>query len=156
MAHQLDFGVLMLTPNQRFVYEMLVALAETGQPCPSNEEIGKAIGQTESGAAHIMLALDRQGLISRKAIGNGQRIVTISATGKSTAMTVKAPLVEKEKAAPEKYGREAAESVAQAESSFARALRGRRFEDHPRAKTGKGYPQFWPARHQAYGHEAMC
>jgi hypothetical protein len=149
MAHQLNLGLpVPLNQRQQLVYDAFFAAAEAGLPCPSNVEITRAynLGCCDSVVSDIVGQLDSLGMIRRHNSTGGRRTVEIVATGKTTSTACSTRNIE----------RITATALAESADSFARALAGNRFEDHPKAKTGKGYPQFYPARHQAYGHEAMC
>ena len=61
--------------------------AEAGEPCPSNGEINALVGgRSDSTGYRILHALGIRDLVKVERVTYGRRIVTITETGKSTAM----------------------------------------------------------------------
>jgi hypothetical protein len=106
------------------VYAILSRAAKAGKPCPTNMQIGSAIGTGDSSACKAITDLAKSGRIALKyQRGNNLRVVTIQETGHRTAESsvsvVKGvPYVQ---AAPS--------------DKFSARMRdvGGRFEDHPSA-----------------------
>lgn len=73
-----------MTPKEQIIYDMLLNAAEHGDPCPSNAVLATAIGANSmSGPVRYVNDLVAKGYI-RVARAQRSRIVTITATGKST------------------------------------------------------------------------
>jgi hypothetical protein len=71
---------------------MLTRAANDGAPCPSNDEIAERIGAESSATAVRTIALlEVMGCITVQR-GNDRRVVTIVATGKCTAGTIRNPI----------------------------------------------------------------
>jgi hypothetical protein len=67
------------------VFAMIEAAANTGKPCPSNEDIAFALDfSSGSSGARILGHLERAGLIRVDRILRSVRVATILATGKKT------------------------------------------------------------------------
>lgn len=80
-----------LTKQQRRLLGWLASHAERDLPCPSNGQIAEFIGSTSTTAASVTLSrLSEAGYIEI-ARGQAARIVTIIASGKSTAGTISMP-----------------------------------------------------------------
>lgn len=74
-----------MNPKERIIYDMLVNAAEHGDPCPANTLLAVAIGASSvSGPVKYIHGLTDKGLIQVKR-SQRTRVVTITATGKSTA-----------------------------------------------------------------------
>lgn len=71
-----------ISARAHVVLEMVIAAAEAGAVCPSNTEFADHIN--DSYAGEYLALLERRGLV-RVDRGRGVRVVTINATGKSTA-----------------------------------------------------------------------
>ena len=74
-----------MNPKERIIYDMLAKAAEHGDECPSNAVLATAIGASSmSGPVKYVNSLTEKGFI---AIIRSQRtrVVTITATGQSTA-----------------------------------------------------------------------
>lgn len=71
--------------REAVVLRMLNAAAEAGVRCPTNQEIADALGMASTGGpARLVAALEDFGVISVRRY-QVTRVVTISASGKSTA-----------------------------------------------------------------------
>lgn len=71
------------------VLAIIRAAADAGEKCPTNSEIANRVGYSSmSGPADAIHILESSGVISVQR-GQASRVVTIMATGKSTAGTVK-------------------------------------------------------------------
>ena len=80
-----------LTDRDRRVFDILVAAVNAGEKCPSNSNLAHRIGCiSTSDPSDIIRRLQRSGLITVDR-GSCNRVVTIVATGKSTAGKVTAP-----------------------------------------------------------------
>jgi DNA-binding MarR family transcriptional regulator len=76
---------LPLTPEQIRVLEHLHALADAGDPCPSNSAIALRLGIGDRSAVASALArLERLGLIRREQDAGFNRVIRIVETGAST------------------------------------------------------------------------
>lgn len=74
-----------MTPKEQIIYDMLAKAAERGDQCPSNAVLAVAIGANSiSGPVRYVNDLAAKGII-RVERSQRFRIVTIVATGKSTA-----------------------------------------------------------------------
>lgn len=74
-----------MTPREQRLLEILITAAGNGDICPSNDQICELMGMQSIGSPPtVMNKLVRRGLIRVERFGNS-RIVTIVATGKSTA-----------------------------------------------------------------------
>jgi len=74
-----------MTPREQRLLEILITAADKGDVCPSNDQICELMGMQSIGSPPtVMNKLVRRGLIRVERFGNS-RIVTIVATGKSTA-----------------------------------------------------------------------
>lgn len=74
-----------MNSRQQVVYAAIVAAAEAGAPCPTNDELDGALGNSGShDASAVLCQIEKQGLVAVTRFGCG-REVTITATGKSTA-----------------------------------------------------------------------
>lgn len=69
------------------VMRMLVAAANFGRACPSNDAIAEALCIDSGTASNVIAALERQGLITVRR-GNNRREVTIMASGLRTATVI--------------------------------------------------------------------
>lgn len=68
------------------VLALLDAAAEAGRVCPSGRDICAAMGwSSTASASKAVAALERRGLIAVERVDSSSRIVTITASGKSTA-----------------------------------------------------------------------
>ena len=75
-----------LTPQRKIVLDVLTAAAESGLPCPSDLDIAAALGiTTAGGASRLVGVLAAMGVIEVENVANNRRVVTITATGASTA-----------------------------------------------------------------------
>ena len=75
-----------MTPKERIIYDMLVNAAERGDTCPPNTLLATAAGTTPSGATALVNKLLAAGHIAVERTRRS-RVVTITATGKSTRPT---------------------------------------------------------------------
>ena len=76
--------------GRKIVLDLLMKAAERGDPCPKNSDLSAAAGcSSPSASVNFMKRLEREGVISVKR-GNVARVVTIVATGKSTAGEISA------------------------------------------------------------------
>jgi|GEM_PF-6293801 len=77
--------MIQITPREQRMLDILTAAAEAGQVCPTNDALCGELGMNSVGAPpQIMNKLVAQGLITIERFKQS-RIVTIVATGKSTA-----------------------------------------------------------------------
>ena len=75
--------------DDKRLYDFLYKLVEEGKYRPTNNELGKLLGISESRIEHALSKLDRDKKIKRKAIGS-RFYITIVATGKTTGEKPKA------------------------------------------------------------------
>lgn len=78
-----------MTPLERTVYDLLAAVAEAGDTCPTNSGLAHQVGTNRERVGSAVRSLAAQGHIRSVYIANAtcRRFVTITATGKSTAVT---------------------------------------------------------------------
>lgn len=80
-----------LPPDLSRLFDVIARAAAAGEACPSNDELATIIGKQSASSIPPRLAhLVRRGLIEISR-GNCRRVVTIVATGRSTAGTITNP-----------------------------------------------------------------
>ncbi len=88
MAGAMRANVERAAHNDAIILAALERAANAGQPCPSNGELASLIDrQSTSAAVEALARLSRAGRIAVQR-GPASRVVTILATGKSTAGTI--------------------------------------------------------------------
>lgn len=93
--------MIALNPSQKTALALIAAAAEHSLPCPSNDAIAGACGFSSSSRASLLIAnLERAGLIRVERFQNS-RVVTIAATGETTAGVFHRPHVKRGEGAEE-------------------------------------------------------
>lgn len=74
-----------MTPRQQTILTAITAAAETGAPCPTNDDLNEILGHSGAhDASQVLTQLEKLGLIVVTRFGCG-REVFVPSTGKSTA-----------------------------------------------------------------------